>query len=145
MMRRDLAVAVAAAVFLFSCLGCGGGTTFPAGGRVTFPNGSPLAGGAVEFRSLEHEPPVGARGVIREDGTFQLTTYRPGDGAVEGEHQALVVPKRPAGDQWDEVRISGQAPIIDSKYQSFDTSGLTFTVTRKAADNQFQITVTPPY
>ena len=126
-------------------LGCGGSpATFPAGGRVTYADGAPLDGGAVEFRSLESKPRVGARGVIQPDGTFRLTTYLPDDGAVPGNHQALVVPQRPPGDRWEELRSSGQIQTIHSKYQRFDSSGLEFTVTPNPEENDFQIVVERP-
>ena len=130
---------------LVSLVGCGSGArTYPAGGRVTFPDGSPLDGGAVEFRSLDTDPSVSARGMINADGTFSLTTYESDDGAVEGKHQALIVPKRPDGHRWEELRFSGQPPPFDPRFQRFDTSGLTFTVTRQHSENDFHITVERP-
>ena len=125
------------------CLpGCGGGdSTYPAGGRVTLPDGTPLDGGVVEFRTLENDPPVGARGLIHSAGTFQLPTYAPGAGALAGQHQALVVPKRPPRDQWNELQRSGRLKMIHPKYQRFSSSGLEFTVTPKPSENDFHITV----
>ena len=132
-------------IFLLGLLGCDSGNlTYPAGGRVAFPDGTPLDGGAVEFRSLETRPSVGARGIIQPDGTFRLTTYKPGDGAVPGTHQALVVPKRPPGHQWDEMRGSSQMATLHPKYQRFESSGLEYTVTENASKNEFQIMVQPP-
>ena len=127
---------------LLCLLGCGGGaTTYSAGGRVTYPDGSPVEGGAVEFRSLETEKPVGARGVIQADGTFQLTTYEPEDGAVPGRHQVLIVSKRPSRDEWVALQRAGKLKAVHPKYQRFDSSGLELTVTENPAENDFQITV----
>ena len=136
---------------LASLIGCSGGQpTYHASGRVTFSDGQPLEGGVVEFRSLDSQPSVSARGFIQADGTFQLTTFLTDDGAVEGKHQVLVSPKRPGsvtdrrmGARRDPV-VAEFKPIIDDKFQRFETSGLTFTVTRDRAENQFHIVVGPP-
>jgi hypothetical protein len=128
-----------ALVLIFLC-GCGSGDqkTYPAGGTVKFADGTPLVKGTVQFRSLDTERAVSARGTVKEDGTFELSTFEPGDGAVPGEHQAMVLPPPFIGDL-DEV---GHFPrIIDPKHTKFDTSGLKFTVTPDADQNQFHITV----
>ena len=59
---------------LTGCLGSDQ-PTYRAGGRVTFPDGSPLDGGMVEFRSLDSDPPISARGEIGPDGTYSMTTF----------------------------------------------------------------------
>ncbi len=140
-----------AAIALASLIGCssGGQPTYRAGGRVTFPDGQPLDGGVVEFRSLDLQPSVSARGYIQADGTFQLTTFKPGDGAVEGEHRATVSPPPPLpGSTPDDVlrgkKAASTGPVIDPCYRRFETSGLKFTVTRDPTQNQFSIVVEPP-
>jgi len=63
----------------------------------------PVAGAAVAFSPL-----AGGRratGVTDAEGRFRLTTFRPGDGAVLGEHVASVYEERPA---------AGPAPAVDS-------------------------------
>ncbi|MFO0912584.1 MAG: hypothetical protein U0795_06490 [Pirellulales bacterium] len=62
---------------------------YPVRGRVEFPDGKPVHVGTVELRSREHG--VQARGTISEDGQFQLSTYRPHDGAIAGWHDAVVI------------------------------------------------------
>lgn len=64
---------------------------YPASGRVVFSDGSPLPGGRIELRSREH--PYSARGRIERDGRFELTTFTPGDGALAGPHQVIVLPE----------------------------------------------------
>lgn len=123
--------------------GCGGGPlpTYEAGGTVAFPDGSPLSGGWVEFQPVEAPLSVGARGEIGPDGTFQLTTFEPGDGVIEGEHRALVVPPLPEGDR-DETPTPRW--VIDPRFFRVETSGLRFTVSQDASENQFDIQVTRP-
>ncbi|MBI84422.1 MAG: hypothetical protein CMJ81_14605 [Planctomycetaceae bacterium] len=137
------AFVLAYALLLGSSLitGCGSAgplPTYPAGGRVTFVDGTPLAGGTVEFRPVDNPHVISSRGSIQPDGKFQLGTFRPGDGAVEGEHQALVVPPLFKGDR-DEVRVPPQ--VIDPQYRRYETSGLRFTVSRDVKTNDFEIKV----
>ena len=100
MSHRSLMGVVLMGMASIALVGCGGGPvpTYRAGGKVVFPDGKPMQGGNVEFRAVNKTPagdnPV-ARGEIQSDGTFELSTFRPGDGAVEGEHLALVVPPPP--------------------------------------------------
>ena len=78
---------------LWSAPGCGGpaelrgAPTFPVKGKVTY-RGKPLTQGSVTFE------PDGAgkeaNGPIQPDGTFILTTYKPGDGAVAGLHRVAI-------------------------------------------------------
>lgn len=91
-MRRG-AIGLIAAMALSACAGCGSqegtyvGATVPVKGTVTY-KGKPLSSGEVVF-----EPDSGGReahGAIGADGTFELTTYNKGDGAVPGTHRVAV-------------------------------------------------------
>lgn len=78
--------------------GCGGADTMQTAkvsGMVT------LDGKAVTGGSLTLQPQSGgksglvgksASGEVKPDGSFQLTTYSPGDGAVIGKHQVVYSP-----------------------------------------------------
>jgi hypothetical protein len=74
---------------LGAVLGCGqdGPTLAKVRGTVTYKN-APLKFGSVVF-----QPEKGklASGKIQPDGTFELTTNTPGDGAVVGTHRIRVV------------------------------------------------------
>jgi hypothetical protein len=124
-------------------VGCGRGElrTYRAGGTVSFPDGTPLAGGVVEFASTDPKHPVTARGEIQSDGTFALGTFTPGDGAIEGEHRAVVVPALPPG-------VHNKTPamlrIIHPRFLGYETSGLRFNVSKDQDKNQFAIVVTRP-
>jgi hypothetical protein len=71
--------------------GCGSGNppAYPVSGTVRFEDGTPVRSGLVEFESVELA--INARSEIGPDGSFQLTTWRVGDGAVAGKHRALVL------------------------------------------------------
>lgn len=90
---RNVAGPIAlAALFLLPCTGCGSkaqsftATTVPVKGKVTY-QGKPLTKGTVTF-----EPDSGreAHGEIKSDGSFVLTTFKEGDGAVPGLHRVAV-------------------------------------------------------
>ena len=74
-------------IVLAAIAGCERGpNTVPVSGKVSY-NGTPL-----EFGSVMFQPPSGqpALGEIQSDGTFSLSTYRPGDGAVVGRHKVRI-------------------------------------------------------
>ena len=120
-------------------IGCGGQgpPTYQAGGKVVFSDGTPLGGGTIEFRPVRAEKSVTARGTIQPDGTFQLSTFEPDDGAIEGEHLVLISPAPPRriGEPVD-PRME-----IDLRYTQFSTSGLKCTVSRDVGENRFPILV----
>lgn len=103
------------------CIGCGGSDqlpTYPVQGNVIF-NGKPLQQGSVTF--IPENGPY-ASGRISSDGTFELTTYAEGDGAIAGMHRILVSAVKVDPNHPQAV------PLIPFKYGSEQTSGLTATV-----------------
>jgi hypothetical protein len=120
-------------------VGCNpsGPVTYPAGGRVLFPDKSPLTSGNIEFAPVEGEVKASARGMIEQDGTFRLSTFSEADGAIEGRHRVLIIPGRARGE-----RPGAQKPTLHGKYQSFDTSGLEATVSADGPNN-FEFVVDP--
>ena len=130
------------AILWIGVLGCGEVKvqTYPVYGKVTFPDGTPLQGGRVELEPVNTSHHGSSRGVIQSDGTFQLGTFKPGDGALEGEYRAIVIPPLP----FIEPEERNSMPlIIDQRFQQFETSGLKFTVTSDG-DNEFHIQVARP-
>src|SRR5262245_55661581 len=104
----------------WSLLGCGGATDYrskapPVEGVVKWEKGpmvTELEGGSVEF---EKEGAVAAKAALTGDGTFRL------DKALSpGKYRVRLVPPAVS------VRKGGE---LDPRFQSFDTSGLTFTAT----------------
>ena len=101
----------------------------PATGRVTF-EGKPLQFGTVMFQLESGGQP--ARAMIQSDGTFELSTFEEGDGAIVGNHKVRVTsyssqdPQQqarsgPTGDTLGKL-------LIPKRYTMFGTSGLTATV-----------------
>jgi hypothetical protein len=111
---------------------------YPVHGKVTYSDGAPLSDGWVSFRPIEGENKVTARGQIRSDGTFELTTFEAGDGAVSGRNQVLVMPPT-YGDR--EGPQAARPKSFDRHFSNFATSGLEFDVTDDPNKNQFEIVV----
>lgn len=80
---------VVCAVVLAALVGCGSGV-YPVKGKVYF-DGKPMAGGgAISFVPLGPQAGKAAGGEIAPDGSFELTTNKPGDGSMAGEFRVVV-------------------------------------------------------
>jgi hypothetical protein len=118
--------------------GCSSGI-YPVEGQVVWKDGSPakeLAGSQVVFE-LE-EANTSARGTVQADGSFRLTTNKPDDGALPGEHKVIVmeVGLKPLGGP----DASAIAPgVMDSRFSDLSTSDLTAEV--KPGTNRVTLTV----
>lgn len=99
--------------------GCGPPKVVPVNGHVQFMDGgdpAPLAGYVVTFEPGEKL--VGGTGEVRPDGTFAISTFGENDGAVPGQHRVALTPPR--------ATEGGRASrVIDARYGSLETSGLT--------------------
>lgn len=118
---------------------CGSGRPkpYPVSGKVGFADGSPLAGGSIMFRSVgEGKDVFNARGLIKEDGTFTMTTFEPNDGAVAGEHQVMV---RESGVNIEFQSAAAGAKLVDPRFMRYETSGLTVNVKEENNDLTIQI------
>ncbi len=124
--RLSFQLAFFAITLLPLCVGCNNGQlkTYPVQGKVVFADGSPVKVGTVETKSVEHG--VQATGTINLDGTFTLTTYKPDDGAVAGQHRCVVI-------QFIQLEeIPNYRPstmgVVNRKHSMYSTSELSFTV-----------------
>ena len=128
----------AAALLTIGLSGCGGGGPFPVEGKVVWKDGSPareLEGSQVVFDLSEKQ--TSARGIVQRDGTFRLTTNKPDDGALAGNHQVLIIETRK---QLGGPESGAIAPgAMDSRFSDPRTSGLTATV--KPGTNRITLTV----
>jgi hypothetical protein len=118
-------------IFLFLSLlflsGCS--ENVPLGGKVTYSDdGSPVTVGTVYFGTETFE----ARGDLRADGTYDLGSLYEKDGLPSGKYQ-VSVRNAFSGSGPDAV------PLIDEKYVSGTTSGITFDVTTKTRRFDFVV------
>ena len=122
---------IACAVGLFVLVGCGVKTNLVKG-TVAYPDGTPMPGGGqVIFNPTDPSSRVSSRGIIKEDGSFQMGTAADTDGAPEGHYQVAVVSTP--------TRDATRRPPLQKKYTNQKTSGLEFTV--KRGKNEFNIVV----
>ena len=122
------------ALLVFPLVGCEAPVaTHPVSGKVVLPNGSPAAGGIIKFRTTSEEgKTVKAHGQIQNDGSFQLTTFEDGDGALPGEHEVILF--SPAtGDGGGAATVQN----FPKRYRKYETSKLTFNVTE--GENDFVV------
>lgn len=118
-------VAITAAFFI-GLGGCGGPTLAPVKGKVTY-KGKPLQFGGIMFQPASGQP---ARGIIGADGTFTLSTYFDGDGAVVGKHHVRVTcfeGQRPAAGPSNVEHSLGKS-LIPEQYSNYASSELTYEV-----------------
>ena len=109
--------------------GCGGGPEIvPVSGKVTI-DGQPLTKGVIQVIAEGYRP---AMGDIQADGSFTLTTDKPNDGCVRGNHKVAIIGDEtlgPASRKW-------HAP---PDYADFVKSGLTLTVDKPTKDARFEL------
>ena len=104
------------AAALTAC-GCGEEKFHPTRGKVIVYGVGPLKEGEIRIRPKKNHSLV-ATGKIQKDGSFSATT--PGhEGVLEGDCDVAIV-----------FDSAGKKRPIAERYSDFDTSGLTFSITR---------------
>ncbi len=63
---------------------------YPARGVVNFDGKPMVGGGAISFVPLASQEGKNAGGIINSDGTFVMTTYVDGDGAMVGSFRVII-------------------------------------------------------
>lgn len=117
-------------------------------GKVTFPDGTPLTKGQVMFQS---DGFIGS-GDIRENGTYSAGKLKDGDGLPLGTYQVFIggattlgelknAPQEANIGSIQKVEMAKSINLVDYKYMSPSTSGLTVKVEGKT---KFDFTVEPP-
>jgi hypothetical protein len=134
-------VATASAIVLsFLSSGCGdsGPEKARVYGKVTY-KGQPVPKGTISFQAVDPEG-RNATGLIQSDGTYELQTEDPGDGAILGDYKVSIsarenevlmyIPKKPVPPK----------RLVPEKYENPETSGQTATV--KSGSNEFDFDLT---
>ena len=157
MMNKTIPITVCMALLFTMIMGCGGSdrpSTVKVTGTVKL-NGQPVANATVAFIGDGHA----ATAVSRDDGTFTLTTFEDGDGAVEGDYRATVVKMTgggisgaPANDSMEAAAEAAEAnnnpdsdgpkSSLPQRYSDPNTSGFQFTV-KSGEENDFTLELTP--
>ncbi|QDU77967.1 hypothetical protein Pan97_50460 [Bremerella volcania] len=140
-MNKNVLLLSAAAVCLF-VMGCEPGTsnppTSPVTGKVTY-KGEAVEGATIQFLPSSSEVKV-ANATSGTDGTYALSTFETGDGAMAGKYKVTVRKLVPVqqGVQKDGENAGEPAYVnkdmLPKKYMSMDSTPLEFEVT--ASGNQ---------
>ena len=128
-LRPRLSLVMLSLLFAAGC----GDNRYPVHGKVIREDGAPISESMVVLESLDREPNITVRGDVDSDGSFELGTTKPGDGAPAGKYRVKVTPLLANPDE------PSHAPPFDSRFSDFKTSGLEFEV--KPGPNEFLITV----
>jgi hypothetical protein len=134
---------------LISLTGCSGDPNMPklgkVHGKVTY-KGKPVDSGTVTFNPIQGkggETGQNATGQIESDGSYVMTTFNTGDGAILGQHVVAVVVREKGSENQGKPRadstIDYSMPkiVTPPKYASVETSPLRCTV--REGDNAFDI------
>jgi hypothetical protein len=137
-----LATTLLSLATLAGSLGCGSTPpgTYPVIGTVRLSDGKVVEQGMVEFRLDAGEQRIIARGRIQSDGSFSLSTFRPGDGALPGRHQVIVQQMIIAEGFANDHQ---HGPRISTRYTDYATSELQ-AVVEPIDSNRVNITLEPP-
>lgn len=90
--RRSIA-AWALIVVLSATIGCspsGQVKVYPVKGKVTFAGKPLIGGGSIALIPQTSQEGKAAGGEIKEDGTYELTTYALGDGSMPGNFRVVI-------------------------------------------------------
>lgn len=134
--------------------GCGQGlpATAPVSGKVTW-QGKPVTQGKIGFYPDQGVP---AFGEIQPDGSYTLTTFKPGDGAVPGRHRVTIESRRVVASEpppqtfAEEIERATtpqrRAPpipqvewLVPERYAREVSSGLTANVAEEANQIEFKL------
>ncbi|MBN2294467.1 MAG: hypothetical protein JXM70_18705 [Pirellulales bacterium] len=110
-----------AGIVAIATVGCGRGTS-PVKGKLVFADNQEAVTGLDQFViTMESaEMKLSATGIIGPDGTFSVSTFEEGDGAMPGTYRVVITP--PIASLTSEGPIP--KPIIDPSYSKLDTSKL---------------------
>ena len=127
-----------AVLFLVAVVLCltGCGKKAKVTGTVKFSDGTPLNVGTVNFTDGTNL----FRGEIQPDGTFEMRTFKPGDGVLKGSYKVYLtetrqfgatgkrVLKGPNAEEIEMEVIGNTTSTIDPKYSDPEQSGMTIDV-----------------
>ena len=132
-------------------VGCGPSypTCYPVSGKVTF-NGEPVTQGTVTFYPADGRSAIGK---IQPDGSYSLTTFETGDGALAGNHAVTIKattvsgPAAPSSFEDELSQANSSAPageatvtwLVPERLSRRESSDLTATVAKESNQIDFNI------
>ena len=116
-------------------VGCGGSGLVSVKGKVTYED-QPVTSGTINFISEAGS----SYGELKPDGSYELMTNAPGDGAMPGPYKVTVIAMQDQGTALPEAKNPLPPPTVPLKYTSLATTDLTATVENKDNVINFQLT-----
>lgn len=100
--------------------------TYKVSGKVTY-KGQPVSKATVTFQALDAGDSANRRpaiGEIQPDGTYQLSTFNPDDGALPGDYQVVITSFDNEPTAEEHAEGAERKSAIPEKYSNAVTSGL---------------------
>jgi len=129
-MRTSAAFSFIIAVFMAGC-----SNNVPLSGKITFSDGEPVTFGNVFFVT----PTTLAQAPIQKDGTYTVGSLAESDGMPKGEYQVYVVVEEVTSRESGGQSVTTYTSLIDPKFTTPETSGLTFTADGKKRKFDIQV------
>lgn len=122
-------------------VGCGSSGNSTVTGTITTTDGQVVSGGRITFTSAN--PPISASSRIAPDGSYELSSIEPGDGAPVGNYQVAIISKiSSAGGDRNGRSVATSKSLVHEKYADVQTSELTAAV--QPGSNTIDFQVEPP-
>lgn len=139
---KRFSILLFALVAIVPLVGCGSSDNSTVTGVITTTDGQVVSGGRITFTSVS--PPISASSRIAPDGSYELSSVEPGDGAPVGHYQVAIVSKisTAGGDSRNGRSMATSKSLVHDKYADIRTSELTAEVT--PGSNKIDFTVEPP-
>ncbi len=96
-------------------------------------NGVPLAGGMIMLLPEDEEHGRPASGMIEPDGSFELGTLAPGDGALPGKYRVVVTPQSASG------KDAGKTKAVPERYTDPEKTPLRAVIESKSKDQTIRV------
>lgn len=88
---RVLSCVCLISIVAFGCSGSDNVEVYPVKGVVLFEGKPMVGGGSISFVPTTSQNGKNAGGIINPDGTFEMTTYDDGDGAMVGTFRVMIL------------------------------------------------------
>jgi hypothetical protein len=137
-----------AVTVLGGCGSSGNPPVYPVKGKITFEGQPMKGGGAITLFPTGGQVGAQSGGEIKEDGTYELTTYELGDGSIPGDFrvvitQVTVKEPTPVADGSAPIPADGPnvapADQIPTIYGDYTNSPLTAKVEEKPQEINFDL------
>lgn len=135
---KQFSLLLFAVVAVMPLVGCGKSGNSTVTGTITTTDGQIVSGGRITFTSVS--PAISASSRIAPDGTYELSSVEPGDGAPAGHYQVAIVSKiSSAGGDRNGRSVATSKSLVHEKYADVRTSELTAQVAPGSNTIDFQV------